>query len=130
MFKKILTFLNHERYQVVAGVFCLFIIFIVVSCRSKTQSILHPEKKITRAELIAEIEFVNKIAESRLDELDNDSRLLSLILEQSLLLAETGGLNLNGLIPLVFSVFGVGAVVDNARKRRDIKRLTNAGESK
>lgn len=130
MLKKILTFLNHERYQVVAITICIISVLIVASCRSKCQSILDPTKRVTRGELIAEIEYVNKIAESRLDELDRDALLLSRILEQSLLLAETGGLNYNGLIPLVFSVLGVGAIVDNVRKRSDIKKLTNAGTSK
>jgi len=129
MTQKILDFLNHERYQVIAVVVCLLIIFGGLCCESKTRSLKDPTQKVTRDELQIEVNTFIAKAELRFKDLDRQDELKSLLYEHLMLWSTTGTFNPSALIPLLASVLGVGAVADNVRKRLVIKKLNNAGKS-
>jgi len=123
--KKILNFLNHERYQVAAVIVCLVIVFAGLCCESQTRSLLDPAQKVSRAELRVEIDAFIANAEMRYADLDRQDELKSLLYEHLMLWSATGTFNPAALVPLLASVLGVGAIADNVRKRRDIKKLNN-----
>ena len=129
MTKKILDFLNHERYQMLAVTFCFVLIFSGICCESKTQSLFYPDRKVTRTELAAEVDgFISRV-DTAYKHLDRQDEGKALLYDQVVLWSTTGAFNPAALIPLVASILGVGAIADNVRKRRDIKKLNNAGKS-
>jgi len=125
--KKILTFLNHERYQVIAGFLCIVFSLWGLSCESKVQSLRDPTKLVTRDQLNAEVDYYLADIEIRYKNLDKQDEFKELVTNQVLLWSQTGKFSPIGLIPTLIGLFGLGAITDNVRKRIEIKRLNNAG---
>lgn len=122
---KFWKFLNHERYQMLAVLTCLVIIFAGFCCESQTTSIQKPPTKVTRAELNAEVDKMLIDIDQRYAELDRQDEFKALLYEHLMLWSTTGTFNPAALVPLLASVLGIGAIADNVRKRRDIKSLSN-----
>lgn len=129
MWKKITEFCNHERYQVISVALCLVIIVTGLCCESQTTSIIDPTKKITRAQLNAELEKMAIDLDQRYAELDKQDELKAVLYEHLMLWTTTGTFNPTALVPLLASLLGVGAITDNVRKRITIKKMNNAGPS-
>lgn len=118
---KIIEFLNHERYQVLTAVICVFLILYGVSCESTTNSITNPAEKVNRSELTIEVEMFIAKAEAKYKDLDRQDELKALLYEKFQLWTQTGVFNPIGILPAVFAILGVGAITDNVRKRKVIK---------
>lgn len=125
MIKKLLKFLNHERCQVIAVVLCVVVLLSGITCQSKTQSLHFPERKVTRAELKAEVETFVARADQAFADLDRQDEGKALLFDQVVLWTTSGTFNPNALLPLLAGILGVGAVADNVRKRKQIKKLNN-----
>lgn len=121
MMKKILKFLNHERYQVIVALMCAVILFSGLCCQSKTRSIRDPSQRVTRLELMSEIQSFNAQIEVRLADLDRQDRVRKQLLDLFSLYSTTGQFNPAGIVPMIATLLGVGAIADNVRKRRDLK---------
>jgi len=121
MFEKIKTFCNHERYQVVMG-FCIvgFLIWMI-GCNPTVQSLMTPTKMVTRQELQSELDFLIARANIRFAKLDQQDALRNAIAENALIWTQTGTINPAGLVLSLLALAGVGASVDNIRKRKVIK---------
>lgn len=115
------TLLNHERYQTISFIIAFAVLLWFLGCESQTPSIMHPETKVTRAELEMEIDTFMAHATLRYDSLDQQDELRKLLADSALLVASGGTINYTGLIPTVFSILGVGAIADNVRKRKELK---------
>lgn len=123
--KKLLsTLFNHERYQTIAGLLACAAIIWFYGCESKVSSLSTPEKQITRAELQTELETLLSSAEIRFAQLDQQDLLKQTLAEQAFLIAQTGAINPLGIATAIMALFGVGATVDNIRKRKEIKILS------
>ncbi|MBA7618970.1 hypothetical protein ES703_26302 [subsurface metagenome] len=119
--EKVKSFLNHERYQVVAAAIAIFLIVFGISCESRVRSISNPDLRISRDELNAEVEaFVTK-ATTKYRDLDRQDELKVLLYDKFMLWTATGVFNPVAILPTIFSILGVGAVTDNVRKRKVIK---------
>lgn len=118
---KLLTFLNHERYQVISAVLCLSLIVWFWGCESQVQSVVDPARKINRDELTAEVDFFLASAEIRFKDLDRQDEFKQYVLNQALLYGQTGTLNPVGIVATLAGILGVGAIADNVRKRKVIK---------
>lgn len=127
MWTKICRFLNHERYQVVVAVLCAVIVFSGLCCQSKTRSVLDPNRQVTRLELISEIQTFNAQVEVRMLDLDRKDQVRKQLLDFFSLWTSSGQLNPGGIIPLLVSMLGIGAITDNVRKRKELTDLKNAG---
>jgi len=125
--KKILTFLNHERYQVIAGFLCLLFSLWGFCCESKIQSVRDPTRYITRDELRVEVQQFMALAEIKYKALDRQDELKAFCFDKLLLWTQTGTFNPVGIIPFLVGIYGLGAATDNVRKRIEIKKLNNAG---
>lgn len=125
MLKLLKVFANGERYQTIATVvICLALVWFF-SCEPQTQSVSDPGRKVNRSQLQAELNFTIATYESRFKELDQWDRLIELAFQQGQLLAAGGVFNPVGLLASVGAIFGVGATIDNVRKRKEIKILKN-----
>ena len=125
--KKLLdTLLNHERYQVIAVILILALLIWTYGCPSKVKSLRSPGKRVTRAEFEIEVESLLSTAEVRLLDLDQQDNIKRLMFDNLLLTAQSGQFNLIGLVTGIATILGIGATVDNVRKRREIKDLKNS----
>jgi len=117
------TLFNHERYQSISA--CVIIVFLVwiYGCESTVRSIQNPLDKVTRTELQTEINYFLDTAKGRMTELDRKDELKRILTEQAMLASETGTVNPMGVVATLIGAFGIGATVDNVRKRKEIKDI-------
>jgi len=123
---KILKFLNHERYESIAVIIACLLLIWFWGCESKVQSISNPNALVTRDELNAEVDFYLANAEIRYKNLDRQDEFKKTLLEAALLYGQTGTINPFGLITTLAGILGVGATIDNVRKRKEIKRINGS----
>lgn len=115
------AFLNHERYQVIA-VFAMCILLLgLYSCESKVRSIEDPRTRVTRSELEAEVDLYLARVKSRIRDLDRQDKIKQLIVNNAVLFAESGTINPYGVMAALIGILGIGATVDNIRKRITIR---------
>lgn len=123
--KKLLeTLFNHERYQTISIIVCSLLLLYFYGCEPKCKSITSPDTNVTRAELDIEVEQIIARANIGYASLEQQEKLRQLLFQQALAAASTGTVNPLSLFTSVGILLGVGATVDNVRKRKEIKRLT------
>ena len=123
MLQKIKTFLNHERYESIAVILVVVLLAIIFGCESKVNSILYPNNQITRDQLQLELNQLIATAEIKFGQLDRQDELKAALYQIGLVTAQTGTFNPIGLITTIAGIVGIGATVDNVRKRKVIKTL-------
>jgi len=122
MLKKIKTFMNHERYQTISVAVVLILLAVIYGCESKVKSILYPDIRITRPQLEIEVNTFLAEAEIRAEQLNIQDELKETIYKVGMTTAQSGTLNPIGVITSMASILGIGAVADNVRRRRDLKK--------
>lgn len=124
--KKLLSnLINHERYQSIAIIVCIGLLLIFYGCESQVASLVRPDQRVGRQEFINEVNQFLNLAEIRIANLDKQDAIRAKLFEIGLLTAQTGAFNPIGLITAMAGILGVGATVDNVRKRRDLKKWEN-----
>lgn len=122
MFEKLKRLMNHERYQVVTIIIVVGFMLYLQGCPSKCPSMITENHRVTRNELKAEIDLLLTRAGERIKTLDQQDAFKKLVAENALLFTSTGAINPVGLMTAAFSVLGIGATVDNIRRRKDEKK--------
>lgn len=121
--KKLLNELfNHERYQTISIILTVIFLLLMYSCRPQCNSILDPSKKITREELNGEIALLQSRIDSELKNIEQQEAIRTLLLSLAQNYAATGVFNPLSALTGAIALLGTGAVIDNARKRRDLKK--------
>lgn len=118
------TLFNHERYQTISIIIAAALLLYFYGCEPKCKSITKPRQQVTRAELDAEVESIIAKANIGYISLEQQEELRQLLFQQALTAAATGTINPIALMTSVGALLGLGATVDNVRKRKEIKRLT------
>jgi len=121
MLSKLKLWFNHERYQIITVLIVIAFIGWIQGCPSTCKSLLDDTKQVTRNELAAELDLLHTRAADRVETLDQQDLLKGAIAENALLFSTTGTVNPVGLMTVVFSILGIGATVDNIRRRKDAK---------
>jgi len=122
--KKLLeTLFNHERYQTIAIVLIIALLLWTFGCPSHVNSLLVPGRSVTRGELQIELDTLTAMAAARVQDLDRQDAIKELLYQQAMLTAQGGQFNLLGVIAAAAATLGIGATVDNVRKRKEIKDL-------
>lgn len=122
MLQKLKHLMNHERYQVVTIIIVLTFMIYLQGCPSKCPSMITDNHRVTRNELKAEVDLLLARAGERIRTLDQQDAFKKLIAENALLFTASGTVNPVGLMTAVFSVLGIGATVDNIRRRKSEKK--------
>ena len=120
MIEKLTVFLNGEKYQTLGIVFSCLFLFTMFSCESKTHSLKDPTRKVNQAELMAEFDFITAQMAIRINDIDKQNAFKQMISDNAVLIGSEGQINLAGIITTLAAIFGIGAVVDNVRKRKAI----------
>lgn len=125
--KKFYALLRHNA-GICIGFACVPVVLIYAySCQSVVVSMLDPGKRISRPELIAEVDLFLARAEAKFADLDRQDLVKDTIFNSILDLAQGKTPNPIGVVLTLAGILGVGAGVDNVRKRTHINTLK--GES-
>lgn len=130
--KAIRTWISHNQGLFVALVICAGLLVWTLGCESKVTSLVDPVRKVTAAELDLELESESARLEAELDQLVRSAQIKQAELARqdaikkklfdfAALSATSGTVNPAGIITLVGSLLGIGAVVDNRIKDKVIK---------
>jgi len=118
MLAKLKLFLNHERYQTITILIVITFMIFLQGCPSKCDSMITENHKVTRLELKAEVDLLLARAKEHIRTLDQQDAFKQLIAQNALLFTSTGTVNPVGLMTAALSVLGLGAAVDNIRRRK------------
>jgi len=102
-------------------VFVFVFLFWAVGCQPVTRSLVDPARKVNRAELIGEIDYLMSKYKIAIKDLDKQKEFRELIINQSTEIFTSGGINPAGLTITAMSILGLGAGADNVRLRRKRK---------
>lgn len=117
----LLRSLKAEAGQVTGILFCLGIIFYIYGCESKVMSLNGPQM-VSRAILQLELDTYMRTAEIRFAQLDKQDAFKKALFDQALITTQTQTINPYGVIATLLGIAGIGATVDNVRKRSEIKK--------
>jgi len=123
MAKLLDTLFNHERYQTLSVIAGVLLLIWFWGCQSEVTSLLEPEQKVNRQELELELNSIMAVAEMRFAQMDQQDELKQFLMQQALLVGQTGTINPFALLTSIGAILGIGATVDNVRKRKELKSL-------
>lgn len=118
---------------VIAMILCIGLLFWTVACPPRTQSIVSPETKVTAAELQLELDTIISTARLRMADLEKQQEFRDIILQNALLVIQTGTFNPLGIVTSLLTFYGVGSIANSTRKvvkkkveeRKLVKKLNN-----
>lgn len=124
---------NCDRYKSLATIFCVGVFLFYNGCQIKTSSIVDPTKKITVPELQAEYDSYyaqreaddlkfETIARARAADVNEQITFRHFAYNTALNVATTGGFNWLAILTSAGSIIGAGAVADNIRFRKKVKK--------
>jgi hypothetical protein len=119
------TIFNSERYQTIAVVVCIAMVLFLQSCESTCKSLLDPAKRVTRTELTGEISLLDSRIEQATMDLKKQDELRELLFNAGVAAASGATLNPVMFLTSLGTIFGIGAGIDNVRKRVEITKLKN-----
>lgn len=119
--KKLFTILNDQHWYIIAVILVVGFVFWLYGCQSRVASIMHPDQKVTRAELELESDYVIGQFRVKLADLDRQDAVKTLILEQAAIFSQTGTFNPTGLLNTCVSV---GAIAFGLNRNQKVKKIT------
>lgn len=126
-------FFNENHMSVIAVVILACVGFWFYGCESHVQSMINPAQKVTRTELLGEVDAFLATAKARELSLDEQDALRKKILDNAALFAQGGQMNPMGAINTVVSIFAIGSALDSKRKLKNViaerTTTTDAGSS-
>lgn len=124
---KVYKFIRHNCGFFFSVPICFLVLIYCYSCQSTVVSLVNSDLKITRAELVLEVDQFLSLAALRFDDLDRQDLVKNTIFNSVLELAQGKAVNPIGILITLAGIIGLGAVGDNIRKRTHINTLK--GES-
>lgn len=115
--------LNHERYQTITFICVALILIGIASCESTAPSIINPTVRINREQLQNEANVILAKIESAELTIEKQDKLKELLFNQAIIASQGQPINPIGLITSLGTILGIGAITDNVRKRKVIKKL-------
>ena len=120
---KVRAFVRHNSGIVISTFLSVFCVVYAVSCQSVVISTLQPGLKVNRQELVDEVDAFLARAETKFKDLDRQDLVKDTIFNSVLELAQGGTINPAGIALVIGNIMGLGAVIDNVRKRTHINTL-------
>ena len=106
---------------IISLIFVCGVLFWIIGCTPKTQSLINPDARVDRSGLLAEIEYLNKQYANAIKALDKQEEFRNIVLQQTFKVAQTGTVNPLGIIASIMAIMGLGAGADNVRLRKQRK---------
>lgn len=121
--KKIWAFIRHNSGIVIGTIIVIAILIWCYGCPSTVVSIHNPPDRVTRGQLEVEVEHFLKSAELRFAELDQQDEFKRTLFAYAMEFMSEGKINPLAVALTLGNLLGVGAVIDNIRKRTHINTL-------
>jgi len=129
---KIWAFIRHNSGIVIGVILVTVVLVWTFGCPSTVVSVHNPPTLVTRGELEVEVEHFLKLAELRFIELDQQDEFKRTFFAMAIEFMSAGKINPLAVALTLGNLLGLGAVVDNVRKRTLINTLkgnyTNANK--
>lgn len=120
---KIWSFIRHNSGIVISSILCTVILAWVYGCPSTVVSVHNPPALVTRGELEIEVDHFLKLAEIRFEELDQQDEFKRTFFAWAIEFMSAGKINPLAVALSLGNLLGLGAVIDNVRKRTLINTL-------
>jgi len=134
-FPFIAKIIRHNKSLFISFLLAGFFSLWFFGCESRTQSLLTPDIRVT--ESVLNIEYTSELArlenelktlkattEVRLQDLHKQDAFKQALYNNAQLIVEGNNPNPLGLLSLLGTIFGIGAIIDNQKKDGLIKGLT------
>ncbi len=121
--KKIYAFIRHNPMTSFGFLLCCFVLFWCYSCQSTVVSLVNPDRKLNRAQLVIEVDSFLAAASDRFNDLDRQDLVKNTIFNSVLDLAQGKAVNPIGVVMALSGILGLGAIGDNIKKRTHINTL-------
>lgn len=119
---KFLKLLNENHWYLIAGVIaCGFVVWLY-GCQSTVTSLLHPQQRITRAQLDLEVDYFMGQAKIKLAELDQHDQIKYLLLDQAAIFGSTGTFNPMGLLNTFISIGAIAFGLDRNKRLKEVRK--------
>ncbi len=118
LFAKFMNFASHNTGIVIGQLLCFAVLIFAHGCESKVASIVNPGARVSRSELLIEVDSFIAIADLRFANLDKQDAIRKTLFDHAVLWAQGGIVNPLGLAMSLATIMGIGATVDNMTKRR------------
>jgi hypothetical protein len=128
--KKLLTWCNHNHWYVIGTIILASLSVWLVGCKSTVNSLLTPEKLVTRGELQAEIEYLINLAETRKDELNRQDEIKTQLLNIASVVSVDGSFNPSGLISILTTIASLSFGLDRNYKLKSKVIATQSTNTK
>lgn len=135
--KQIRKMISHNQGTFVSMVVIFGLTIWTFGCKSKVNSMMDPNKRVSRDELKLEVDVMISRLETELDlitqqallkfhDLDRQDAIKKKLFDFAAITLEGQTVNPAGLAGLAFSILGIGAVIDNRIKDKVIKNRPKA----
>lgn len=116
--------LKNKLPIIISGIAAILLLVYAYGCKPTTESLRDPGRKVTREMLALEVNSLLAESKVRIADLDRQLELRNLIFQQTLIVAESGGINPIGLITSLMAIMGIGAAIDDVKLRKKQKKPT------
>lgn len=121
--RKIWAFIRHNSGIVIGIIIIIMILAWCHGCESQVVSITNAPRLVNRAGLELEVDHFLKSAELRFIELDQEDEFKRAIFAAAMEFMSQGKINPLAIAITLGNILGIGAVIDNVRKRTYINTL-------
>lgn len=139
IFNAIKTWVRHNQSLFISLILSILFGLWFFGCKSTTQSILDPTLKVTEdilnveytselARLNSELATLRSTTEVRLQDLHKQDAFKQALFENAQLIVAGNNPNPLGILSLIGTIFGIGAIIDNRKKDGLIKGLQSKTE--
>lgn len=120
---KIWAFIRHNQGMVIGCLIASAVLIWAYGCHSQVTSIVNPTVFVTRAELKLEVENYIAVAELKFADLDRQDTIKKTLFNTAIDFMQGGNVNPAAIALVIGNILGLGAIIDNARKRTHINTL-------
>lgn len=117
------AFIRHNSGMCIGTVLVICVLVWCYGCESKVMSITDPPRLVPRSDLELEVDHFLKTAEIRFKELDQQDEFKRVIFAAAMEFMSAGKVNPIAIALTLGNILGLGAVIDNVRKRTHINTL-------
>lgn len=121
--REIWKFIRHNQGMFIGGILALVVLVWTYGCESQVTSILYAPDLVNRGQLQIEVDTFIAQAELKFAALDRQDQVKSTLFDTALTFMEGGNVNPAAVAIVIGNILGLGAVIDNVRKRTLINTL-------
>lgn len=121
--KKLWSFVRHNSGIVIGSIIAIAVLIWTYGCESQVRSIVNPIVIVNRGELQIEVDNFIAQAELKFADLDKQDELKSTLFNTAIDFMQGGNVNPAAVAIVIGNILGLGAIIDNVRKRTHINTL-------